>query len=1282
MTAPAIGAKAVVGSASTLDERLAAERGQLAVTFTMAVAFGAMAVGGVCLAAGAFTLAGGRWMTLPVVVPFLFWMLAIIPSAIAQRRIARRMQDLFSVPAVARVIETEQQLRAGSLSGALEVSREGALGARAAQDVARKLPVGALAPELLRQHSKWRTIAVAAAFFTVPGFILLSGRFANDGLQAMLHPINAARGLLLPPLAFDRLPTSVPRGMPLTVRISAPGRRTITVSRSAAGEATSDTTLTLGDNARSDRANGGSSDIALLALGPVHAPITLTVSDGRAPVAEATITVADRGWIGDVALFATYPTYLQRANENVEPVSPIRVPRGTRVRVSASLRGGARDALLTNGIDTVRFVADSGAAMSVTAMLSLDHDTKWGWVAKAAERSGAATLPPELPDSLLFTVVPDRAPDVVIRAPLTDSTIAARGVVPIIVQAGDDHGVSNVALLLWREAAAGTPKDNAAAKAKRERVDVADPGAPVFIGGATVSLDGRELQPGDKLHVVAIATDDSPWRQQSTSAEVVLRVPSLTEQRSLARSLADSLAARAAQMAQQEKRLAQNTTDASRSRDLKAGGNTDKAQPNGAKSPPGNDSKMSFAQAEKARQLGRDQQQLGAKVDSLRQSAKELEDRLKGAGALDTALQARMRDVQKLLRDAMSPEMQKQLAALEKSTERLSGTEAQQSMEQLAAQQQQMRQQLEKSAEMLKRAALEGAMSTLRDDAKELAKAEQQLADKMDGKTPKGGEKSSPNAQQNAQEKSPQGAQQNTPAMDPKTLAERSKELEKEIERLSKRLEEAGAKPGASKTKAAQPMASEAAAAMKRAAQQAADNAAKESRNAQRDQLQPKDAKNAGDKQNGQKDKADESLAQALDAMKNDKGQSNSSAQQKPDQKTAAGAAKQSGQSGEQKDGSQKGDAKDGAASANQLGQSKDGQQGQKGGEKGGEQGGGGGSGGGEARKASDAMDKAAQQLASAREAQVDAWKTDLNQQLDQSISETQQLARQQSELSQKAKQQGGTQGMQGEQGALQQGVQQAAERLEKAGRSSSLLSQRSQKAMADAQRKVSNATQQMGQPQAGGSDASQQAMKDATDALNQALSSLVRDREKVNNAQSASGFTEMMEQLKQLAQQQGSLNGQMQGLNVLPGGANGEQARQQGRVLARQQREVAKSLADVSDADQTGRTDALAKEAQTLAQQMEQRGVDPTTAARQQQLYRRLLDAGRFLEQEERDDQGPREAKAANGNGAKGTVSGPQSGKAGSKFAPPTWNDLRNLGPEERRLVIEYFRRLNGPTP
>jgi hypothetical protein len=80
--------------------------------------------------------------------------------------------------------------------------------------------------------------------------------------------------------------------------------------------------------------------------------------------------------------------------------------------------------------------------------------------------------------------------------------------------------------------------------------------------------------------------------------------------------------------------------------------------------------------------------------------------------------------------------------------------------------------------------------------------------------------------------------------------------------------------------------------------------------------------------------------------------------------------------------------------------------------------------------------------------------------------------------------------------------------------------------------------------------------------------------------------------------------------------------------------------------------------------------------------LYRRLLDAGRFMEQEERDEQGLREATASTGTGSTTKTSGPTSGKAASKYAPPTWNDLRGLGAEDRRLVIEYFRRLNGTPP
>ena len=1213
MTAPAL--RTTARPSESLDARLAREQFTLQARSMAAVVLAVIGVVALALVASAWLMADGRWMTLPRAVPIAVWAAALAVAAGLVWALRTRNADVLSLTSLAAAIEREQALRSGSLRGALEVASTGVLGARASQDVARRLAPGVLAPQVGQRLGRAVTVAGVMAAITV-GALSWSARQAPDGFAATVHPVRAWRGTLLPALGFEKLPTLVPRGMSVSLRVRAEGRNSVTISRRAEGEAWRDTTLRV-------RADG----LATLALGAVSAPITIRVNDGRASELNGVITVADRGWIGDVALFADYPAYLGRTDESMEPVPPLRVPRGTNVRVTAMLRGGARDAMLTDGRDTVRFPASVNGA-AVSAILPLDHDGSWSWIASATPQADAATLPPELPDALAFTVVPDKRPDVAIVSPVSDTAIGPTGIVPVYIDASDDHGVSNVSLQVWRESAGAT------GAVTRERIDVASPASPLFEGGVSIALDGRKLEPGDRLHVTAIATDDSPWRQTTVSAEVLLRVPSLTEQRAMARALADSLAAQAQRLAQQERRLQQNTDNAARNRDLKGGGTSEEAKANGtAKSEGGKSQSMSFSAAEKAKQLARDQQQLGAKVDSLRQNAKELESRLKNANALDTALASRMKDIQKLLRDAMTPEMQKQLEELNKNSERLSGTEAQKSMQQLGEQQKQMREQLEKSAEMLKRAALEGAMQTLRDDATDLAKAQKQTADRMDGRP---GE-------------SREGAPSN-----PKELADRARELEREVQALAKRLEEAGAKPGASKTRAAQPLVNQAAEAMQKAAQQKQASEAKPG-----EPGEPK-AGEKGEAKPGEAPGEQKPGAEKANAQPN--GQQGQQGTPKPGQQgqNQQGGKPQPGQQGQQPGGQQQGGQPQG-------GEPQAGQQGNP---------------GDQARKAADAMDKAAQQLSAARDAQVDAWKTELSSELDQSINETMQLARQQSELEQKARQQG-AQGMQGEQSALQQGVEQAAERLEKAGRSSSLLSQRSQKAMGEAQRRVEQATQQMQQSgQPGGSEQAQNAMKDASEALNQALSSLVRDREKMNGAQSASGFTEMMEQLKQLAQQQGQLNGQMQGLNMLPGGAKGDAARQQSRVLAKQQRDVARSLNDVSDADQTGRMDALAKEAQTLSQQIERNGIDPAVAARQAQLYRRLLDAGRFLEQDERDDQGPREAKAANGNGASGRVDGTQSGKAANKFAPPTWNELRGLGPDERRIVIEYFRKLNGTTP
>jgi hypothetical protein len=334
-----------------------------------------------------------------------------------------------------------------------------------------------------------------------------------------------------------------------------------------------------------------------------------------------------------------------------------------------------------------------------------------------------------------------------------------------------------------------------------------------------------------------------------------------------------------------------------------------------------------------------------------------------------------------------------------------------------------------------------------------------------------------------------------------------------------------------------------------------------------------------------------------------------------------------------------------------------------------------------DARDAAAEMQQAAQSMKDAREAQVNDWKKELTSELDQAVQEMQQLARQESALEQQAR--SGAQGddRRAAQSAVEQGVAKASERLQSAGRKSALLSPRSSRAVNEAQAKVSQATQSVG---SNSGQPSQQAgaLKDAADALTKAAASLARDRERANSATSASGFSEMIQQMQEMAQKQGQLNAQAQGLMSMPNGSGSRQGQSLARQLARQQRSIADQLDDVGDAAGGDRAAQLAREARQLAEALDNGRLDAGTLARQQQLFRRLLDAGRSLQKEERDDSGKREATSAKGDETF-TPTGKVVARAAIKFRPPTWQEMRELSPDERRAILDYFTRINSaPAP
>jgi hypothetical protein len=603
-----------------------------------------------------------------------------------------------------------------------------------------------------------------------------------------------------------------------------------------------------------------------------------------------------------------------------------------------------------------------------------------------------------------------------------------------------------------------------------------------------------------------------------------------------------------------QKSLEQRTDEASRER-----GSRD--QTNGAKGAEGTkprDKDMSFESAEKARALTQEQKQLAARVDSLRATAKKLEEQLKQAAALDSSLARQLREAQDLLRDALTPELLAQMQKLEDATRQLSGDQAREALKNLAEMQRRLREQLEKSAEMLKRAAIEGAMETLKDEAKEIAEQQKQLAAQQKGEkaaetaAEKAAAKAADTAAEKDGEKTAANANQSKP--DGQRLAQRSERLAKDVQNLQDRLESAKAQAGAQKTASAQQHASSSGSRMR--------------------------------------------------------------------QQDASGAAQQ--------------------------------------------------------------MDQAAQDLEDARDRQVAEWKQELTQALDQSIQEMLQMARQESALEEQARSAGRdnakTEQMRGEQSAVKQGVDKTGERLQKEGQKSSLLSGRAQRAVQEAQQRVNQATQQLADNRGGQQAAN--SMGEAADALNRAAAALARDRERANTASSATGFAEMLQQMQEMAKKQGSINAQAQGLLPLPGQSMSQESQATARALARQQRGIAQQLDDLSDAAGGDRAAQLAKEARALAVALEQTKIDASTTARQQQLFRKLLDAGRSLEKEEREDNDKREAKAATGDARFDPGAADARGRAAQKFREPTWDDLRGLTADERRAILEYFKRINAEKP
>lgn len=258
------------------------------------------------------------------------------------------------------------------------------------------------------------------------------------------------------------------------------------------------------------------------------------------------------------------------------------------------------------------------------------------------------------------------------------------------------------------------------------------------------------------------------------------------------------------------------------------------------------------------------------------------------------------------------------------------------------------------------------------------------------------------------------------------------------------------------------------------------------------------------------------------------------------------------------------------------------------------------------------------------------------------------------------------------DQGTVEEGAGKLMQQVTLLSAKNALVSPRAGVALAAARQSMRAAVEAVSSASPNTPEAADQA-GDAVDALTVAAFNLLRDKDKVGGSQSGSGLQEAMEQMQQLAGMQGKLSEQANGML-----SQGQGGVQQMLQMAMQQRAIAQQMERMRGAGQVPGAGALAREAKDLSRTLEVGRLTPETAARQERLFKKMLDAGRSLQGEEQDETRERQSFAAR-SAALGTPAAIDPRLRRNDFRLPGWDQLQGLTPEERHRVMDYFRRLAG---
>lgn len=682
-----------------------------------------------------FGMAGVLWATVPVaVILMLAWWLggaagwrqgsaaplildglaiAAVAALVASLlRLRRRWLDEASVAAT---MEEAAGLARGVVRGSLELSRSvppgvsAALARRAEARVAGRLtsPTSVLAGSLHRRSGRWMRLgagALVVACVPVISAWVASPERSRLAWSGLATPFGVMASPRYAPLAVRPGDIEVARGSDVAIEVETMGRLEVTLHSRAPGDVPRADTRRMPDSVATFRFNAVETAFEYWASAP----------DGSMSE-RYRVTPVDPLFVADLTLQLTFPPHTGRYAEEYRGSAPaLSVPVGTRVRVEgrasrelqvASLAveepGGAAVALQVDG---PRFHADWTPRVG-----GVYH---WHLV---DARGGGPEIPPVPLD---ITLVRDSVPAVAIVFPGRDTVLPLSMEQPLVVQAQDDYGLASVELVAYRVRSLGAPEDPVV-----RRMGMA--GTRSALVRPLLDVSDWGLLAGDVVRYRARVLDNAPSPQIGESPEYVLRMPEASELRWQAQQMLEDAAAEVESLAEQAGEAAEET------RELERRNQAELAE---ERRNPGRqgEEELSFEEQEELRQALEAQEELAAEVDSLRQELEEVSESMRQAGLPDPEFREEMEELQRLLEEMMPEELRERMEDMARNLEEMDEAASLEALERLAQDQEEMRQRLEESIERFRRAATEQELRAAEEEAAELARREDALADAME----------------------------------------------------------------------------------------------------------------------------------------------------------------------------------------------------------------------------------------------------------------------------------------------------------------------------------------------------------------------------------------------------------------------------------------------------------------------------------------------------------------------------------------------------------------------